>query len=414
MRTCYPAVVVAVLVAVVAVTGVLSGCDGRVTPGRVVDRTGPLATTPAAALAAARPLDVGFAQGLRLVGVQAPASVARGGRAELKLYVLVEGDVTTKKPKVSAHLAPVDADMVVGIGDHMLLGGRGIATWRKGDLLVDDFSIVLPNELAADEVALWVGMQENKDQWKPVVAPGVVVNRRSRVEVARVKLEGAPAPKADAQVPRAAGAIVVDGKLDEADWARAPRLGPFVAWDGMSAITRPTTARMLWSADALYLAFEAADPDVHTPYKKHDDPIYESEAVEIFVDADGDGDVYVELQSAPNDITFDAAFAGGARKNMDTSFEAGHQVKTAVDGTFNDDKDEDRGFISEWRIPVAALKDVPAGEPKVGASWKVNLFRLERLRAKGRITGSEASAWSTPLSGDFHNLARFGTVTFVE
>ncbi len=402
------------LVDLAVVVALAAACDGRVTPARVVDKTGPVDAQPQALLAAARPLDVSYAQGLRVVGVLAPPSVARGGRLEATLYVLVEGDVTTKKPRVGAHLAPVDADIVVGIGDHALLGARGIATWRKGDLLVDTFSIVLPPELAADEVALWVGLHENKDQWKPVVTPGIAADRRGRVQIARVQLEGAPAPKAEARVPRAAGAIVVDGKLDEADWGRAARLGPFVMWDGMSAVTRPTTARMLWSADALYLAFEGVDPDVHTPYKKHDDPIYESEAVEIFVDADGDGDVYVELQSAPNDLTFDAAFAGGARKNMDTSFEAGHQVKTAVDGTLNDDKDQDRGFVAEWRIPVAALKDVPPGEPKVGASWKVNLFRLERLRAKGRVTGSEATAWSTPLSGDFHNLARFGTVTFVE
>ncbi|MCC7073631.1 MAG: carbohydrate-binding family 9-like protein [Deltaproteobacteria bacterium] len=403
-----------VLVAAATVSVAVAACDGRVTPTRVVDKNGPTDAAPVTALAEARPLDVGYEQGLRLVGVQAPPSVARGGRASFTLYVLVEDDVTTRKPKVGAHLSPLDGEVVTGIGDHALLGSRGIANWRKGDLLIDTFTIVLPTDLAADELALWVGIQENKDQWKPVLAAGTPALRRGRIEVARLKLEGAAVPKAEAQVPRAAGTITVDGKLDEADWARAARLGPFVAWDGMSAITRPTTARMLWSADALYLAFEAVDPDVHTPYKKHDDPIYDSEAVEIFVDADGDGDVYVELQSAPNDVTFDAAFAGGARKNMDAAFEAGHQVKTAVDGTLNDDKDEDRGFVSEWRIPVAALKDVPAGEPKVGASWKVNLFRLERLRAKQRITGSEASAWSTPLAGDFHNLARFGTVTFVE
>ena len=51
-----------------------------------------------------------------------------------------------------------------------------------------------------------------------------------------------------------------------------------------------------------------------------------------------------------------------------------------------------------------------------GASWKVNLFRLERVRSpdKSRVVKSEASAWSTPLSGDFHNLDRFATITFVE
>ena len=58
----------------------------------------------------------------------------------------------------------------------------------------------------------------------------------------------------------------------------------------------------------------------------------------------------------------------------------------------------------------------PAHEPKVGAIWKVNLFRLERIRdgAKTRVIKNEASAWSSPLSGDFHNLDRFASITFIE
>jgi hypothetical protein len=171
---------------------------------------------------------------------------------------------------------------------------------------------------------------------------------------------------------------------------------------------------MLWSEGALHVAFLAEDPDVFTPYTKHDDPLYESEAVEIFIDADGDRDVYVELQSAPNDVTFDAAFAGGRRKNMETSWDAGHEVKTVVDGTFGNGADEDRGFVSEWRVPVEKLRDVPPGEPKAGAQWRINLFRLERIRKGEKITKSEASAWSSPLSGDFHNLDRFGLIRFVD
>lgn len=392
----------------------LAACNGPATPTRVVDRTGPLVTPPAEVMAGAKPLDLRFAEGLRLVGVKPPERLARGTRATFTLLMLVEGDVTAMKPKVSVQLAPPAGDVVAGIGDHALLSARGIAEWRKGDLLVDTFGVSLPAELAANELALWVGLHEGKGLWKPEGPAGMVVDKRGRVELARVPLEGAPVPEAKAEVPRAQGAIVVDGKLDEADWQRAARLGPFVAWDGMATITRPTTARMLWTPDALFVAFEATDPDVHSQYKKHDDPIYESEAVEVMIDADGDKDVYVELQAASNDVTFDAAFAGGARKNMDASYEAGHEVKAVVDGTLGDEAAQDVGFVSEWRIPVAALKDIPAGEPKVGASWKVNLFRLERLRTKGRITASEASAWSTPLSGDFHNLARFGTVTFVE
>lgn len=399
---------------VAAITLASAACPKPVAPARVVDRSGPLALSPAEALADTHKVDVGFAEGLRLVGVKAPAGVAPGARAAITLFFVVEGDLSARKPMVGMHLAPPGAEIVQLVGDHALLRGSKPSDWKPGDLLMDVHELTIPASLAVDQLILWAGLREGQSGWRAKVESGRVIDSHGRVELARLKVEGAPPLEVRAEVPRAQGAIVVDGKLDEADWARAAVLGPLVSWDARSPVTRPTTARLLWSPDALYLAFDAKDPDVFTPYKKHDDPIYESEAVEIFIDADGDQDVYVELQSAPNDVTFDAAFSGGRRKGMDTSFEAGHQVKTAIDGTFGDSSDEDRGFISEWRIPIAALKDIPAGEPKAGATWKINLFRLERLRAKDRVTASEATAWSAPLSGDFHNLARFGTVTFVE
>jgi hypothetical protein len=50
-----------------------------------------------------------------------------------------------------------------------------------------------------------------------------------------------------------------------------------------------------------------------------------------------------------------------------------------------------------------------------GTSWRINLFRLERLRAPtGAVTSTEASAWRAPLARDFHTLSRFGVVRFAQ
>jgi hypothetical protein len=168
---------------------------------------------------------------------------------------------------------------------------------------------------------------------------------------------------------------------------------------------------MLWDDAALYLAFEAPDPDVHTPYSKRDDPIYNGEAVEIFIDADGDSDTYIELQVAPNGVQFDARFSGGARQNMDQAWNHVYEAKVRVHGSLNDPTDRDQGWTSEWRIPFAGIPDLKS-PPKVGQSWRVNLFRLDRIRGKGKGVATDATAWSSPLSGDFHRLERFGVVTF--
>ncbi len=218
-----------------------------------------------------------------------------------------------------------------------------------------------------------------------------------------------PAPSSSAAPPivtvhRAQGAIVVDGVPDEADWQRA---APMILRPHLDkgALAWPTTAKMLWAPDALYLAFDAQDDDAFSPYTKRDDPLYESEAYEIFLDADGDKDVYVELQSNAFDVHFDAAFAGGARKNIDRGYDVDFTTKTTV---------SNGRVLQEWRIPIAALRDVPAGEPKAGAQWKANLFRLERRRRDGKVVGAEAGAWSPPLANDFHKLERFGTLRFHE
>ena len=204
------------------------------------------------------------------------------------------------------------------------------------------------------------------------------------------------------ELPQAHGAVVIDGVLNEPEWQRAPAMALRPHLDN-AVVHQATTAKMLWTADALYLSFDAVDDDTFSPYQQRDDPLYQGEAYEIFIDADGDADVYVELQSNVFDVHFDSAFAGGARQHMDLSWNLDFTTRTVV---------AVGRVVQEWRIPIAGLRDVPAGEPRVSARWKVNLFRLERRRQNAKVVGAEASAWSAPLANDFHRLERFGTLIF--
>lgn len=353
---------------------------------------------------------------LRLVGADVPASATRGARLPLTLAFVVEGECAGTRPRVFVHAAAPAAEVNQASADHDPLGGRVDPTeWRRGDLLIDRFELVVPAAIAVDTLVVRAGLYEvtapvtpqaksrGSERWR--VRPASAHDGSDRVEIGRVHVEGAPPLEASVEVKKRRGPITLDGVLDEPDWQGAARLS-FRPYDGRSSIERRTTARLVWDEEHLWVAFEGDDPDVFTPYVKNDDPLYDSEAIEVFIDADGDRDVYVELQAAPaNDLHFDAAFAGGRRKNMDRSWDAPYETKTVVTTS---------GFVSEWKIPVGALEDVPAGEPRAGASWQVNLFRLERVRSGSRVIRTEASAWSPPLSGDFHNLDRFGAVRFVD
>jgi hypothetical protein len=384
-------------------------------PTHVLDGQGPrrpLDAPAALPLALAAVLEGPAGARLRLVGAAVPREAAPGDRVPVALAFVVERAPQGEEPEVFVHAAAPGAEVSQAGADHPpLAGAHAPSTWQRGDLLVDRFELLVPRTIGVDALVVHVGLFEagaaGKERWR--VSPATAHDGRERIEVGRISIPGAPPLMVSADVKRRTGPVVLDGALDEPDWQRATRLGPFVAYDGRSRIERRTWARMLWDEESLWVAFEGEDPDVFTPYAKRDDPLYESEAIEVFIDADGDQDVYVELQAAPaNDVHFDAAFSGGRRKNMDRAWNAPYETKTVTTPA---------GFTSEWRIPVRALKDIPAGEPRAGAQWRVNLFRLERVRdvpRSERVVRTEAAAWSSPLSGDFHNLDRFGTIRFVD
>lgn len=410
-----------VLVVTIAVSAslALGACRGEpVKPTHVLDETGERVELrePRRWAAVLDAVLEGPAGGrLRLVGADVPKSATRGARVPMTLAFVVEGEHAGTEPRVFVHGSAPGAEVNQAGADHDPLRGRvKPVEWRRGDLLVDRFELVVPRGLGVDTLVVYAGLYEraageparggkDADRWR--VSPASAHDGRHRVEIGRIHVEGAPRLDVQADVTKRRGPIVVDGVLDEPDWQRAARL-PFQPYDGKSTIERETWARLLWDDEHLWVAFEGEDPDVFTPYANNDDPLYDSEAVEVFIDADGDKDVYVELQAAPaKDLRFDAAFAGGRRKNMDRAWNASYETKSVVTPT---------GFVSEWKIPVRSLKDIPAGEPRPGASWKVNLFRLERVRSGERVMRTEASAWSPPLSGDFHNLDRFGAIRFVD
>ena len=65
------------------------------------------------------------------------------------------------------------------------------------------------------------------------------------------------------------------------------------------------------------------DNDIVAPYKKHDEPLYKADAIEIFIDADSNRRGYIELQVNPNNATFDKWWPATRAEPGDESWDSG-------------------------------------------------------------------------------------------
>jgi hypothetical protein len=297
---------------------------------------------------------------------------------------------------------------MVANGDHIpAAGAYPTSQWKVGAAFKDPQVFGLPPSFPAPQIEVYVGLYQG-DKRMPLDPPAR--GPEDRLLAAKITLASATnqAPLPTYKAPRRKGPITVDGVLDEADWKNAPSTAPFVSSMDGSKTKYLTQAKLLWDDQFLYVAFTCEDQDVWSDFTKHDDKLYTQEAVELFVDADGDGKTYNELEIAPTNATFDAYFPA-RRQGMDLSWESGMTSAVKVDGTLNNPNDIDKGWTAEAKIPLKSFAAVPHLPPRPGDKWRINLYRLD-WHTNRKI--NEGSAFSPLYQGDFHNLPRFGWLEF--
>lgn len=198
----------------------------------------------------------------------------------------------------------------------------------------------------------------------------------------------------------------IDGDLGDAAWRNAVETVLVNSFNGGPTAVR-TTARLVHDGANLYVAFDCEDRDIHSTFANRDDPLYTQEVVELFIDADGDGRTYDELQVSPRNVLFDAYFPA-RRTAMDTSWNPALVTAVRVRGTVNVEGDDDHGWSVEMKIPLDQLHSVPKLPVSSGDRWRFNLYRLE-IRG---VRQPEGHAFSPLFVGDFHHLPRFGVLVF--
>ena len=296
--------------------------------------------------------------------------------------------------------------------DHVPVGGKyPVPRWQAGEIISDSHKVMLPPSWPGNKLQIFVGLWKGQQRF---AVSGGRADGQNRVLAAELPVQGgAPPPSPKRMIVRklkAGTTLTIDGKLDEPAWKEASTTGPFVGTMDGSPAKQQSSARVLWDDKNLYVAFEFQDTDIWSTLEKHDDKLWTQEAAEMFIDADGDGKTYVELQVNPRNVTFDS-WLPTYRAN-DNAWDAPLLTAVQVSGTLDNRDDTDTGWTVEMQIPLTVAKgrlaEMRGVPPVVGTMWRANFFRMDQAKSKPQM----GSAWSPPLVGDFHALDRFGVLHF--
>ncbi len=236
---------------------------------------------------------------------------------------------------------------------------------------------------------------------------------------------------------RTLDAITIDGRIAEFTWAALPRVGPFTnIRQADQASAAQTQAIVAWDDRNLYVAFVCTDDTPWGTMYERDSRLWEQEVVEVFLDPDGDGKNYPELEVSPHNVVVDLLIPA-AGSGVDTA------IRWDIEGLRTAVAKQGAGWTVEIAIPWASLGEAGTStKPNVGDRWRVGLYRIERpggvpLSTKAgalrqQITAASGTwkknlqdelekltagrqwlAWSpTRVERGFHDPERFGVVEF--
>ncbi|HUL96571.1 MAG TPA: sugar-binding protein [Usitatibacter sp.] len=192
--------------------------------------------------------------------------------------------------------------------------------------------------------------------------------------------------------------IVLDGKLDDAAWAKAKPWDKFYEMYPLEKVEETrvhTEARFAYDHQALYIAIKAQDPDMsqlRAPYARRDNVLSDQDMVDVFIDPVGTRKFAHFIRANPRGVIGDGLY------NEDTStedFSPDFDVEV-VTGRYEE------GWTAEFRIPFSSLRytDPPA------AQWSVLVFRNWPRDQRYRIASSplprDQTCWlclNEPLTG---------------
>jgi hypothetical protein len=203
-------------------------------------------------------------------------------------------------------------------------------------------------------------------------------------------------PRATAVAVRRDGPVLIDGRLDEDAWAKAPVSRNFTqSYPNVGLPDTTTSVSVLYDDDALYVGIRMLDahPDsIAAQLARRDAGGIYSDWIHLIIDSYHDRRTAFRFTVNPKGVQKDVYTSND--NNEDTNWDAVWDVGTRVDSA---------GWIAEFRIPLSQLRfgDVPAGTERV---WGFQVMRDIARRAER----TSFNPW-TPDGSGF--VSRFGDLT---
>ncbi|NNM06434.1 MAG: carbohydrate-binding family 9-like protein [Gemmatimonadetes bacterium] len=236
---------------------------------------------------------------------------------------------------------------------------------------------------------------------------------------------------------RTTEAITVDGALTDPQWEHAAWTDDFVdiSGEGLPAPPLRTRVKLLWNREFLFVGAELEEPHVWATLQDRDAIVYQDDDFEVFLDPDGDGLAYFEIEVNPYgtvlDLFMDQPYDQGGKADLEWDLD-GLRAAVAIAGSVNDPSDRDGGWTVELAIPWAGLAP-PTGEktakgrsPDPGDSWRMNLSRVDWpmvvvdgsyqkavLPSRENMHPESNWVWSAQGTVNMHIPERWGVVLFL-
>ena len=189
--------------------------------------------------------------------------------------------------------------------------------------------------------------------------------------------------------------INVNGDLSKKEWVSAEKVSLVDVVTGEKP-SQKTTAMLLWDENYLYVAFDCIDDYIMSSMIDYNQPLYDEDVVEIFIDDDGDKRTYLEIEVNPNNAVL----------HYEVHNKGSYKISFArIEQTIISAVKKEKGRTTyEIAIPTNEFLN----PIKSGVKWHFNLYRIDR----GNDGFDEYTAFSPTGEVNYHHPECFATIEF--